>query len=101
MNLIWDITDNDINRVKDFLESHDNNFVKNRIAKNINQQNVKITRNTILKGVIMCLLTSQQRSGPNSPIAIFLRKTDFPITYESVSSNTSHLENYIREILIT
>ena len=98
MNFNWEITDNDIKRVNDFLSQNKNSFVANRISKNINRENIKLDRNTILKNVIMCLLTSQQRSGPNSPIGMFLRKKPFPLTEQTISQQHD-IEKFIRETL--
>jgi len=98
MNIIWDINDNDINRVNDFVAQHNNAFVAYRISKNINRHNIRIDKNRILKSLIMCLLTSQQRSGPNSPIGVFLRQHPFPLTEEIISVE-SNLENFLQATL--
>jgi hypothetical protein len=95
MNLTWKITDKDIKRVNDFVSQNKNSFVTYRISKNVNRQNIKVDRNSILKNVIMCLLTSQQRSGPNSPIGMFLRKKPFPLT-EEIISQQNDIEDFIR-----
>ena len=98
MDIIWDINDNDISRVNDFVARHQNAFVAYRISKNINRQTIRVDKNSILKSLIMCLLTSQQRSGPNSPIGIFLRQQPFPLT-EEVISTESNIENFIQTTL--
>ncbi|HLX54839.1 MAG TPA: hypothetical protein VKR58_12910, partial [Aquella sp.] len=95
MNIIWTISDNDIRKVHDFIAQNTNPFVEYRISKNINRNKNKVDRNSILKNVIMCLLTSQQRSGPNSPIGIFLRKKPFPLTEQNISQQND-IENFIR-----
>mgnify|MGYP006965539446 CR=1 FL=1 len=48
--------------------------------------------------MIMCLLTSQQRSGPNSPVGRFLLLQPFPITFENIST-TGDIKNFIKGIL--
>lgn len=98
MNIIWNINDNDISAVNDFVAQHQNAFVEYRISKNINRHNIRIDNNSILKSLIMCLLTSQQRSGPNSPIGIFLRQQPFPLTEEVISAQ-SNIENFIKTTL--
>lgn len=95
MNITWDINDSDISRVSGFIAQHQNIFVTYRISKNINRDNIQIDRNSILKSLIMCLLTSRQRSGPNSPIGIFLRQQPFPLTEEAISTE-NNIENFVR-----
>src|SRR5207237_406307 len=98
MNIIWDINDNDTSRVNDFVTQYQNAFVIYRISKNINRHNIRVDKNSILKSLIMCLLTSQQRSGPNSSIGIFLRQEPFSLTDEIISAERN-VENFLRTTL--
>jgi hypothetical protein len=98
MNINWDIEDNDINRLREFIQEHDNAFVARRISRNVNRQNLQLNKNSILKNLIMCLLTSQQLAGPNSPIAIFLRQVPFPLTTQNIEKNVN-IENFVRTTL--
>lgn len=98
MKIIWDITDEDINKIKEFVDQGKNAFVEYRISKNIHRDNILIDKNSILKCLIMCLLTSQQRSGPNSIIATFLRQYPFPLI-EEVISKESDIKNFLQTIL--
>jgi hypothetical protein len=99
MNIEWNITESDIERVNTFITQNQNPFVESRISKNVNKQGIIISQNSFLKAMMMCLLTTQQRSGPTSPIAYFLKKKLFPITFETVSQ-TNSVENFIKEILL-
>lgn len=98
MNITWDINEDDIIKVKEIVTAPQNTFVSGRIAKNVKRNNIEIDKNLILKRLIMCLLTSQQRSGPNSPIAVFLRRVPFPVTIEIISTE-SNIEEYIKATL--
>ena len=90
--------EDDIIKVKEIVTAPQNTFVSGRIAKNVKRHNIEIDKNLILKRLIMCLLTSQQRSGPNSPIAVFLRRVPFPLTIEIISTE-SNIEGYIKATL--
>jgi len=46
----------------------------------------------------MCLLTSQQRSGPNSTVGQFLRLNPFPITIEKLTT-TNNVQEFIKNTL--
>jgi hypothetical protein len=98
MKIIWEITKSDIDKVKKFVSDNDNSFVKNRQLRNVEKQNIIIDKDIIIKRMIMCLLTSQQRSGPNSTVGQFLRLEPFPITYK-VLNETENLEVFIRTTL--
>ena len=99
MKIIWKYKKKDIERLKTFVKQQNNAFVKSRISRNIKRKNLLLNKNTILKSMIMCLLTTQQRSGPKSPVAIFLKKMPFPFTNQNIIRQTN-TETFIRKILI-
>ena len=98
MQINWDISQEDIDRLQAFLQQHDNHFVRRRISRNINRQGIQLDSDTILKNLIMCLLTTQQRSGPNTPVGIFLRQNPFPLTVHSIGNN-GDIKQFIRTTL--
>lgn len=98
MHFIWDILDSDVVKLHDFIRRHHNPFVARRISRNINRENVLVDKDAILKQMIMCLLTTQQRSGPNSPVAKFLRRNPFPLTEQKISSEQD-IETFLRQTL--
>lgn len=72
MKLTWEIENADINRVKAFYEKHkDNAFVQHRVKRNILGNIIPFTKQTFWNEMILSLLTTQQRSGPNSPLTKF------------------------------
>lgn len=99
MNLKWDITLRDKKVVeKLILENRTNPFVQNRFNKNVLKKCPSVTRDSFLKAHIMCLLTSQQRSGPNSNIALFLNHNPFPLDYEFISK-CDDIESEVKSLL--
>ena len=99
MEINWTIGNDDIIKVKDFVAKHNSPFVDRVIERNVKRQNIRIDRDAILKNKIMCLLTSQQPSGPNSKIGCFLRLNPFPVTYQAISE-TDNIENFVRLTLL-
>ena len=95
MNISWNVTDSDIRKVKKMLTENDNPFVQIRRLKNVQKQNIVIDKDTIIRTIIMCLLTSQQRSGPNSIVGQFLREKPFPITADTLE-NASNVEAFVK-----
>jgi len=95
MNINWVITQRDIDKVKKVVADNDNAFLRTRQLRNVEKQNIIIDKNKIIKTMIMCLLSSQQRSGPHSTVGQFLRVDPFPITYESLTKS-GNLEHFIK-----
>ncbi len=95
MKITWIIEDDDIQRIREFVNKHNNPFVEIRILRNVNRQNIRIDKDSVLKHMLMCLLATQQRSGPNTPVGLFMQKTPFPLTIENIETNDD-IENFIR-----
>lgn len=98
MNITWNITDKDIQKIKKVLIDNENPFLIKRRERNVYRQNIVINEDVIIKTMIACLLTSQQRSGPNSVVGRFLSKEPFPINFESIS-NVDKIEDYLKQEL--
>ena len=98
MNISWIITEKDIQRLKQVLINNENPFLIKRRERNVERQNIVINEDVVIKTMIACLLTSQQRSGPNSVVGQFLIKDPFPITFESISQ-AENVEEYLKRVL--
>jgi len=99
MKLLWEIEESDIQKVKSFYERNkDNPFVHERIKRNINKQNVKISKDIFFKVMVSCLLTTKQRSGPNSAVTKFINAKPFPLQYDDCIKQ-NNLKKYILTIL--
>ena len=73
MKLLWHIEDADIQKVKLFYEAQKNNaFVLNRIERNVKKVIPRFTNELFWEAMISCMITTQQRSGPNSSVTEFI-----------------------------
>ncbi len=72
--------------------------MEKRISRNIKRQNILIDRTNILKCMLLSLLTSQKRPGPDSPVGVFMRKEPFPVSYHKLSQ-TKDAETFVRQVL--
>jgi len=99
MNIKWNISTEDISKVKKVVLDNENPFLANRRRKNIDRRGIEITKDTVIATMIACLLTSQQRSGPNSNVGKFLNLIPFPLTYEGLIKSND-LKKYTKNILI-
>ena len=83
MKLSWQIEEDDIQKVKLFCEAQKNSsFVLKRIEKNVKKNLPKFTKELFWEAMISCLITTQQRSGPNSSVTKFICTKPFPLNYQ-------------------
>lgn len=100
MKIEWIISKEDVEKLNQFVSSNENNFVKVRRQRNINQKDLTINKDSVVKTLLMCLLTSQQRSGPESKVAKFLRKEPFPLTYSRINQMDG-IEDFTKDVLVS
>ena len=94
MNILWEIGDDDVAKVKAFFARHcDSPFVMNRIARNVKKSAPKATKDLFWQAMVSCLLTTQQRSGPKSAVSRFICTDPFPLNYK-ISSSQSDLNSF-------
>jgi len=98
MEISWLISQQDLDYLQKFIDQNNNPFVTARIRRNIQKLDLEINEDSVLRSMVMCILTSQQRSGPNTPVGRFLQKVPFPITLETLIS-TGDPEEFIRTTL--
>jgi len=98
MKIIWQIDPEDVAQIKDFLERHrDSAFVRKRIENNLRAEKPSVTRDTFWYTMVGCLLTTQQRSGPNSPVSRLLWGP-FRLRYD-VCAAQADLASFVRNVL--
>ena len=71
-------------------------FVVQRILRNVNGNIPSRSREDIWLTMAMCLFTTQQRSGPKSPISRFLLTEPFPLSLEECSK-VNDIEKFIQQ----
>ncbi|MBL9164635.1 MAG: hypothetical protein JNL18_18045 [Planctomycetaceae bacterium] len=73
MDIRWIVTEDDVARLHAFQATQENNpFVRRRIKDNLRADKKPVTRERFWKVHVGCLLTTQQRSGPNSSVSHFM-----------------------------
>ena len=99
MKIVWQIDPEDIDRITAFYEEHVNNpFVKSRISTNLRAVKPQISISEFWERMVGCLLTTQQRSGPGSPVSTFLRTCPSPLSF-SVCTEQVDLAEFSRAVL--
>ena len=83
MKIQWHVDASDVEKVQSFLQSHqDSSLVKERIALNLRVDKPAITKDEFWYRMVVCLLMTQQRSGPSSAVDRFSKQTPFPLRYD-------------------
>lgn len=90
----------DIQNIQDVIAKNQNRvFVKSRIERNVSGQIPLPSQEEVWLTIMMCLLTTQQRSNPTSPISRFLLEQPFRLSLqnlETVSNIQAHVQNEIK-----
>ncbi len=83
MEIRWQITSADIKRIQEFISERQNDvFVQHRRKRNLASSKPRVTESPVWHVMVGCLLTTQQRSGPGTPVSKFMRRRPFPLNYE-------------------
>lgn len=78
MDIRWQFSKRDIREVQELVRFHRKDFfVSHRIARNLRGNRPGLTPSRCWHALLMCLLTTQQRSGPDSPIQRVLTSRPF------------------------
>jgi len=99
MKIIWQVETADIKSIKNFYKEYINNpFVQNRIERNIKTLQFKISKNVFFKAMVSCLLTTQQRSGPDSAVTRFINTKPFPLSYK-ICKSKKNLQYFVQNVI--
>jgi thermostable 8-oxoguanine DNA glycosylase len=94
MKITWQIEEKDLELINKFKKKYRNNpFVQKRIERNIDKTSINISKDEFFKAMVSCLLTTQQRSGPNSSVTKFINTSPFPLNYRLCVNQTKLLES--------
>ncbi|MCZ6835976.1 MAG: hypothetical protein O7G85_09405, partial [Planctomycetota bacterium] len=80
MKFHWQIEEVDVQRIQAIVSKYDTNeLVKERKRRNLAVSKPTLSREIFWSRLVACLLTTQQRSGPDAPISHFLNLSPFPL----------------------
>ena len=98
MEIDWNISDDDVKKVVDFVNQQSNELIENRIARNINFQGLLINRDTILYSLLYSLLLSNQKPESYSHIVSVFPGSRFSLQYLSIIK-VSDKKEYVSELI--
>jgi hypothetical protein len=101
MALDWEISQGDVRKTKEFIKRNESKvYARKRVKDNISLPAPEINRRIIWECMFDCLLSTRQKSGPGSPIAIFQNQNPYPLAYE-LCVQQEDVENFIRTQIYT
>lgn len=99
MRYRWEFDTKDIDHVRAFVAKWSGNpLVVERRRRNLSEAKSPIRREQFWMKMVACLLTSQQRSGPDSPVSRFLSVAPFPLSVQRCEEQ-SDLAGYAVRVL--
>lgn len=99
MQIAWSISEADLQAVRDIIErTSASRFITSRLRDNLSGAPPLFSREEFWRVMLGCLLTTQQRSGPDSSVSRFLRRRPFQPALEDCSPETT--ESLVRDALV-
>jgi len=96
MGLDWEISLSDVEKTKEFIKQNESKvYARKRVKDNITIPLPEINREIIWECMFDCLLSTRQKSGPGSPIAVFQNQKPYPLAYEKCL-HQENVEEFIR-----
>jgi hypothetical protein len=100
MKLTWTIEPDDVKTVKRFLADHiDRKFVQDRIRTNLRTDKLPVTKDNFWYWTVVCLLTTQQKSGPDGAVWRFNEVEPYPLRYGVCLEHANDLAAHVERVL--
>jgi len=99
MKIKWQVTARDVAKVKRFVAQYDDYpFVQERKQRNLQAKPKRTSRAGFWHSMVTCILTTQQRSSPDSAVSRFSRQKPFLLGYKACQAEPD-LEEFILNTL--
>ena len=99
MKIDWIVTQQDVAQVQAFVAAQSENpLVMDRRRRNLAKSKPKVSLQQFWRRMVAARLTSQQKSGPESHVARFIRSRPFPLAYSACRAEASPAQFIARAI---
>jgi hypothetical protein len=83
MNPTWEINEETLSRWRDFVDKNSKNqAVLKRHERNVKRNGIDLSKTNLWHVLVGCQVTTQQRSGPDTPVSRFLRSESGAVNYK-------------------
>ena len=94
----WEISDAVLERWRQFVaDNSQNEMVIKRRRRNLNHKDIELSRKSLWHVFVGCQVTTQQRSGPNTPVSRFLKSASPALDYRVCTREPSLNDLLVRE----
>jgi len=88
MRASWEIDETTIIKWRKLYEENkDNDLVISRKKRNLQKNEVELSKSAIWSAIVGCLVTTQQRSGPGSKTSIFLESNSLVLSFKRLKKS--------------
>jgi hypothetical protein len=99
LKLIWEVAPDDVERLQAFYRAYEEDpMVRERRRTNLAESKPLLDKPFIWRAMVACLLTTQQRSGPESATTRFIATKPFPLAYDQ-SRRRAEFETWAAAVL--
>jgi len=99
MKIDWKITNEDISKITGIINKYSSeSFVINRKNRNLKSETIILSNETIWHALLQSLLTTQEKSGPGSPVVNLISENPFPLSLLEIKAS-SDPKKYIYDVL--
>ena len=99
MKPIWEIDEAAIQRWREFVNLNIRNDVaKDRHKRNVKRKDIDLSKSNLWKALVGCQVSTQQRSGPNTPVSRFISSTRPALDYKICQKDPSVQRMLEREL---
>jgi hypothetical protein len=84
MKPTWEIDKATTQRWREFVDANINNQpVKDRRKRNVARKGINLSKVNLWKSFVSCQVTTQQRSGPGTPVSRFMQSNSLALKYQA------------------
>jgi hypothetical protein len=95
----WEISENAIQRWREFVDFNvRNTVVKDRQRRNVERKDIDLSKSSLWRAFVGCQVTTQQRSGPGTPVSRFINSSSPALNYRACRREPSLIKMLEREL---
>jgi thermostable 8-oxoguanine DNA glycosylase len=99
MKPVWEINKTTLQRWRKFVVSNiKNDLVVDRQRRNVGRKDIDLSKSSLWKVFVGCQVTTQQRSGPNTPVSRFMSSASPALNYHACRREPSVQGELKREL---
>jgi hypothetical protein len=90
MKAVWEVDERSVQRWHELVKSNiGNDLAKERKRKNVERLGIELSRASLWKVFVGCQVTTQQKSGPGTPVQRFLDSKSIALDYDALCGKSA------------